>query len=91
MLLENKLAFLDAKVQVLEKGENATFQMVLAMKKENSQNQNLSKFLFLCLEAKSCVNELKHISIYIIYLLTYLHSWFQFIIFLLHKMDLPSF
>ena len=57
MLLENKLAFLDAKVQVLEKGENATFQMVLAMKKENLLNQHLGKFLFLCLEAKSCGNE----------------------------------
>ena len=57
MLLESRLAFLDAKVQVLEKGENATFQMVLAMKKENLQNQHLGKSLFFCLEGKSCGSE----------------------------------
>ena len=57
MLLENQLAFLDAKFQVLEESENATFQMVLAMKKENLQNQHLGKSLFFCLEGKSCGSE----------------------------------
>ena len=46
MLLENRLAFLDAKVEVLEK------EMVLAMKKENSQNQNLSKFSFSAIDSE---------------------------------------
>ena len=44
VLLENRLAFLDAKVEVLEK------EMVLAMKKEKSQNQHFCKFFFPCLE-----------------------------------------
>ena len=67
MLLENRLAFLDAKFQVLEESENATFQMVLAMKKENSQNQHLSKFFFLCLETMSCEYEWKQFTLYYIY------------------------